>query len=99
MRYPNGGGDATWEGTKADSIRQREGASQNGIAERFNRTILELVRAMLIARDLPQFLWAEAAAHAVYLRNRAPSKALDGMTPEEAWTGKKPDVSHLARKR
>ena len=30
--------------------------SQNGIAERFNRTILELVRAMLIAKDLPAFL-------------------------------------------
>jgi transposase InsO family protein len=40
---------------------------QNGIAERFNRTILELVCAMLIAKDLPSFLWDEAARHATYL--------------------------------
>jgi hypothetical protein len=69
--------------------------SQNGIAERFNRTLLELARAMLFARGLPKFLWAEAVSHAAYLRNHAPTRALDGMTPEEAWTGQKPDVSHL----
>jgi hypothetical protein len=69
--------------------------SQNGIAERFNRTILELVRAMLIAKGLPPFLWDEAARHATYLRNRAPTRALSGMTPYEAWHGKKPDISHL----
>ena len=43
--------------------------SQNGIAEWFNRTLLELVCAMLIAKDLPPFLWDEAASHATYLRN------------------------------
>ena len=68
---------------------------QMGVAERFNRTLIELVRAMLIGRNLPSFLWAEAVAHAVYLRNRAPTKALDGKTPHEVWTGEKPDVSHL----
>ena len=69
--------------------------SQNGIAERFNRTILELVRAMLIAKGLPHFLWDEAVSHATYLRNRAPTRALKGITPYEAWTGKKPDVGHF----
>ena len=69
--------------------------SQNGVAERFNRTLLELARAMLIAKKLPNFLWAEAVAYAAYLRNRAPTKALCGRTPEEAWTGKKPNVMHL----
>ena len=67
----------------------------NGVAERFNRTLIELARAMLIARNLPTFLWAEAVAHAAYIRNRSPTKALDGKTPYEAWTGKKPDVSHF----
>jgi transposase InsO family protein len=69
--------------------------SQNGVAERFNRTLLELVRAMLIAKQLPEYLWDEAVSHATYLRNRAPTKALKGMTPYQAWTGKKPDVSHF----
>jgi hypothetical protein len=50
---------------------------------------------MLIEKGLPPFLWAEAVAHAAYNRNRSPTKALDGMTPHEAWTGEKPDVSHF----
>lgn len=69
--------------------------SQNEVAERFNRTMLELVRAMLFEKKLPDWLWDQAVAHANYLRNRAPTRALDGMTPHEAWFGKKPDVSHL----
>jgi hypothetical protein len=56
---------------------------------------MELVRAMLIAKSLPSFLWDEAAKHAVYLRNRAPTRALKGKTPYEAWTGLKPNISHL----
>jgi transposase InsO family protein len=69
--------------------------SQNGVAERFNRTLLELVRAMLIERNLPSFLWDEAVSHATYIRNRSPTRALDKTTPYEAWTGKKPDVSNF----
>ena len=41
--------------------------SQNGVAERFNQTLLELARAMLISKNLPTFLWDEAVAHAAYL--------------------------------
>jgi hypothetical protein len=69
--------------------------SQNGVAERFNRTLLELAWAMLIEKNLPIFLWDKAVAHAAYLQNRAPTCALDGKTPYEAWTGQKPDVAHL----
>src|ERR1700761_512114 len=69
--------------------------SQNGIAERFNRTLIELARAILIARNLPSFLWAEAVSHAAYIRNRSPTRALEGMTPDELWNGRKPNMSHL----
>jgi transposase InsO family protein len=69
--------------------------SQNGVAERFNRTHMELARAMLFAKGLPEFLWDQAVAHANYLRNRAPTWALKGLTPYEAWHGHKPNVSHL----
>ena len=31
----------------------------------------------------------------MYLRNRSPTKAVDGMTPFEAWNKVKPDVGHL----
>ncbi len=42
----------------------------NGVAERLNRTLLEKVRAMLYAADLPGNLWGEALKHAVWLKNR-----------------------------
>ena len=69
--------------------------SQNGVAECFNQTILELARAMLISSGLPTFLWDEAVSHANYLQNQAPTQVLKGITLHEAWTGKKPDVGHL----
>jgi hypothetical protein len=31
----------------------------------------------------------------VYIKNRCPTKALESKTPQEAWTNRKPDVSHL----
>jgi hypothetical protein len=31
----------------------------------------------------------------VYILNRSPTKAHNGMTPYEAWHGRKPSVSHL----
>ena len=46
--------------------------SQNGVAKRFNCTLLELAHAMLFKKNLPIFLWDEAVAHAAYLHNQAP---------------------------
>ena len=68
---------------------------QNGIAERMNRTLVETVRSMLFGASLPHAFWAEALSTAVYLRNRSPTKAVQGMTPYEAWIGEKPVVKHL----
>ena len=34
-------------------------------------------------------------AHAAYLCNRVPTRALNGATPFEAWTGEKPSVAHF----
>ena len=50
---------------------------------------------MLADSKLPHRFWAEALSTAVYLRNRSPTKALEGITPYEAWSGTKPDVSSL----
>ena len=68
---------------------------QNGVAERANRTIVEMARSMLHAQNIGLELWAEAVSCAVYIRNRCPTTALDSMTPEEAWTGVKPCIAHL----
>ena len=66
--------------------------AQNGIAERMNRTLVERARAMLFAHSSPKFLWQEAIAYATYLRNRVPTRAINGMTPYEAFWGKRPSV-------
>jgi hypothetical protein len=68
---------------------------QVGVAERLNRTKVELARAMLFDAKLPMFLWAEAMHHAIWIKNRSPTRALDGMTPFEARYGTKPDLSAL----
>ena len=51
--------------------------SQNGVAERQNRTLVELTRAMINAQKLPFWLWFQAITHAAYLHNRAYMKALE----------------------
>ena len=68
---------------------------QNGVAERFNRTIMESARSMLHATGLPGRYWGDAVMTAVYVRNRLPTRALNGVTPYEAWRGEKPDLSHI----
>ncbi|GJY66091.1 retrovirus-related pol polyprotein from transposon TNT 1-94 [Tanacetum coccineum] len=68
---------------------------QNGVRERKNRTILNMVRSMLKNKKMPKEFWVEAVDCAVYLLNRCPSKSLDNKTPQEAWNGMKPTVSHL----
>jgi hypothetical protein len=50
---------------------------------------------MLTDAKLPRTFWAEALSTAVYLRNRSPTKAVKEKSAYEAWTGKKPTVSHL----
>ena len=67
----------------------------NGVAERVNRTLLERVQAMLHASRLLKFLWGEAINHAVYLKNRTATKALDGKTPYEVFHGAKPVLKGL----
>ena len=68
---------------------------QNGVAEQLNRTLVEMTRAMLLDSQLPQSFWVEAVSTAAYLRNRSPTSAVEGMTPHEAWYGRKPGVEHL----
>ncbi|KAL0375441.1 UNVERIFIED_CONTAM: Retrovirus-related Pol polyprotein from transposon RE1 [Sesamum radiatum] len=50
---------------------------------------------MLQEKHLPKAFWAEAVYTAVYLLNRCPTKAVQNMTPIEAWSGRKPSAKHL----
>lgn len=61
---------------------------QNGVAERANKTLVEMARCMLLQFGVPNSLWAEAISTAAYIRNRCPTKILKNSTPIEASTGK-----------
>ena len=68
---------------------------QNGVAERKNRTILNMARSMMKAKLMPKEFWAEAISYAIYLSNRSPTANVKDQTPQEAWSKRKPSVSHL----
>ena len=57
---------------------------QNGVAERKNRHLLEVVRASLIEAHMPLSYWGHALTSAAYLINRVPSSTIDFWTPSQA---------------
>jgi Reverse transcriptase (RNA-dependent DNA polymerase)/GAG-pre-integrase domain/Integrase core domain len=69
--------------------------SQNGTAERMNRTLVELGRAMMKGQNLPEFLWEYAIANAAYLRNRSYTAVLKDITPYQKWYKGKPNIEHI----
>ncbi|KAK9690503.1 hypothetical protein RND81_09G132700 [Saponaria officinalis] len=68
--------------------------SMNGVAERRNRTLKDMVRSMISHSTLPVSLWGEVLKTAAYILNRVPTKAA-AKTPYELWTGRKPSLKHL----
>lgn len=69
---------------------------QNGVAERKNRSLVEMARTMIVDQGLPHKFWAEAVYTSVYLQNRLPTKAIeDDITPIEKWSDHKPAIDHL----
>lgn len=54
-----------------------------------------MAQSMLEAKWMPTEFWGGAVSTAVFILNRAPTKALKGKTPFEAWYGRMPDVSFL----
>ena len=73
----------------------RDTPQQNGIVERMNRTILNKLRCMLVESGLGKQFWAEATATACYQINRSPSASIQFKTPEQLWTGRTPNLTHL----
>ena len=55
---------------------------QNGVAERRNHTLMDMVRSMMNNSSIPVSLWMYALRTAAYLLNRIPSKAVP-KTPYE----------------
>ncbi|GJV27832.1 pol polyprotein [Tanacetum coccineum] len=67
---------------------------QNSIAERKNRTLKEMVTAMLISSGMSQDMWGEAILTATYLLNKIPRKEKEE-TPYELWMRRKPSYQYL----
>ncbi|KAL0348559.1 UNVERIFIED_CONTAM: Retrovirus-related Pol polyprotein from transposon TNT 1-94 [Sesamum angustifolium] len=67
---------------------------QNGVAERKNRTLKEMMNAMLLSSGMPENMWGEAVLSACYILNRVPHKKLD-KTPYELWKGYTPNLNFL----
>nr|ABA98024.2 retrotransposon protein, putative, Ty1-copia subclass [Oryza sativa Japonica Group] len=66
----------------------------NGIAERKNHTLTDLVNAMLDTAELPKAWWGEALLTSSHVLNRVPNRNKD-KTPYEIWIGRKPSLSYL----
>ncbi|KAJ9560030.1 hypothetical protein OSB04_005190 [Centaurea solstitialis] len=66
----------------------------NGVSERRNRTLLDMVRTMMCHSSLPISFWGHALETAAHILNRAPTKSVE-KTPYELWKGKKPNISFL----
>uniref|UniRef100_A0A2M4CV35 Putative pol polyprotein n=1 Tax=Anopheles darlingi TaxID=43151 RepID=A0A2M4CV35_ANODA len=101
IRSDNGG---EYTGNQLKNFLKREGIvsqltapyspQQNGVAERKNRYIQEMVRCMLADAKMEKKFWGEAALTATYIQNRLPTTAT-GMTPYERWYGQKPSYDHF----
>ncbi len=69
---------------------------QNRVAERMNRTLVDLFRPMLHNGRFDKRFWNEALSTAVYIRNPVTTRCLLANTPPfHLWIRKALDLSHL----
>jgi hypothetical protein len=58
-----------------------------------NHMLLDKVHSMLTDTNLPDSYWYDALEYTALLHNISHTCVLDNLTPEEAWSGNKPDIS------
>jgi len=68
---------------------------QNSIAERAIAVFFEIVWSMLYMAGISLRYWGEAFTYAVHIWTLYSTIVLSCVVPYEAWTGCKPNVSHL----
>ncbi|GJZ18334.1 retrotransposon protein, putative, ty1-copia subclass [Tanacetum coccineum] len=66
----------------------------NGVSERRNRTLLDMVRSMMTQTTLPKSFWDYALESAARILNMVPTKKVE-KTPYEIWHGQAPKLSYL----
>ena len=67
---------------------------QNGVVERRNRTLLDMVRSMISLSTSPLSFWGYAL-ETTYILNMVSSKSVP-KTPMKMWTGRKLILSHIS---
>uniref|UniRef100_A0AAV1U342 Polyprotein n=1 Tax=Peronospora matthiolae TaxID=2874970 RepID=A0AAV1U342_9STRA len=68
---------------------------QNGIAERMNRTLVEMTRCMLKESGLDKSYWCEALMTAADIRNILPNASNKNSRPHEMVFRKVPRIDHM----
>ncbi|GKE95820.1 retrotransposon protein, putative, ty1-copia subclass, partial [Tanacetum coccineum] len=66
----------------------------NGVSERRNRTLLDMVRSMMSQTTLPKSFWDYSLESIACILNMVPTKTVD-KTPNEVWQGQAPKLSYL----
>ncbi|MCO5569701.1 hypothetical protein L7F22_023417 [Adiantum nelumboides] len=68
---------------------------QNGVAERKNRVIAKIARAMMNEMNMPLTYWDEAVYTAVHIMNQTPTAAIHEISSYERLYGIKPTISYM----
>ena len=68
---------------------------QNGMAERMNRTLIEMTRCYLNDSSMEKKYWGEAIMTAAYTKNRLPVESNKNRIPYEALNGKSADYKDM----
>ena len=99
----NNGGEYTSQGfekyLQENSIKHQTivlyNPQQNGVAERMNRILLNMVRSMMFFKNVKLMFWGEAVLCVAYINNRCPSSTLQNKTPYEMWHDHLPALQHF----
>ncbi|KAH7307549.1 hypothetical protein KP509_22G064900 [Ceratopteris richardii] len=68
---------------------------QNGVAERKNRILVEMMHSMMSSKKLSPKFWFYVVHTTSHILNRSSSKSLKFIAPYEAYYGKKPNVGYF----
>jgi hypothetical protein len=68
---------------------------QNGFIECNIEIVMEVTKIILHAKELSKYLWAKVKNTIVHVLNKTTTQVLDGSTPFEKWTRRKPHISYF----
>lgn len=71
-------------------------SSHLNLCERSHQTLNGMIKTIMADAGFPSSFWVDALHNAVYIKNRAYTRAI-GKTPYEAMWGRRPDVHHIRR--